>query len=171
MSPWFETGISNGVAATGLALVAWLVTRYCRRPRVAFVLWLLVLLKLVAPPLVELPVASLRSLAMFEKSSRRGRCLPIGRRWSSPSLLPCRPILPAVRSAQPRNCPTSTSRRRMSLRRTIYRSAFRRAKSWQLRPPQPGFPSKTLHRSKRPSRNRWRSRRSTACLRPTSFAA
>ncbi len=68
MSPWFETGISNGVAATGLALVAWLVTRYCRRPRVAFVLWLLVLLKLVAPPLVELPVASLRSLAIVEES-------------------------------------------------------------------------------------------------------
>jgi beta-lactamase regulating signal transducer with metallopeptidase domain len=66
MSAWFETGISNGVAATGLALVAWLVTRFCRRPRVAFALWLLVLLKLVAPPLVELPVASLRSLAILE---------------------------------------------------------------------------------------------------------
>ncbi|MEX2114985.1 MAG: M56 family metallopeptidase [Pirellulales bacterium] len=53
--------MSNGVAATLLALAAALVTRWCRRPQVVLVLWLLVLAKLLAPPIVGLPAVSLRA--------------------------------------------------------------------------------------------------------------
>ena len=44
-------GMVNAAAAACLAVPAWLVSRWGRRPALAHVLWLLVLLKLVAPPL------------------------------------------------------------------------------------------------------------------------
>lgn len=55
MTTWLEMGLSNAVLALGLAIVAWLVTRLCRHPKVAIAVWLLVLLKLMAPPLVGIP--------------------------------------------------------------------------------------------------------------------
>ncbi len=61
MDAWLEFGLSNGVAATLLALAAALATRWCRRPQVVLVLWLLVLAKLLAPPIVDLPGVSLRA--------------------------------------------------------------------------------------------------------------
>jgi beta-lactamase regulating signal transducer with metallopeptidase domain len=56
MNAWVEMGISNGLAATLLAVVAALVARWCRRPQVAFALWLVVLAKLLVPPLVGVPL-------------------------------------------------------------------------------------------------------------------
>src|SRR5262249_25097817 len=50
-----HVGLNNALLATVLALVAAVVGRCCRRPAVRHGLWLLVLLKLVTPPL--LPVA------------------------------------------------------------------------------------------------------------------
>src|SRR3954469_14754442 len=49
--------LANAVCALALAVPAWLVGRYARRPALAHALWLLVLLKLVTPPLLrpELP--------------------------------------------------------------------------------------------------------------------
>src|SRR5579871_3472155 len=44
-------GLANAVCAALLALLALLVGRYCRRPAVLHSLWLLVLCKLVTPPL------------------------------------------------------------------------------------------------------------------------
>jgi beta-lactamase regulating signal transducer with metallopeptidase domain len=55
MATWLEMGLSNAVLALGLAIVAWLVTRLCRHPKVVIAVWLLVLLKLLAPPLVGIP--------------------------------------------------------------------------------------------------------------------
>lgn len=66
MNAWLEFGLSNGVAATLLALGAALTTRFCRRPQVVLVLWLLVLAKLLAPPIVGLPAVSLRSYLPVE---------------------------------------------------------------------------------------------------------
>ena len=60
MSPWLEMGLSNGMAATLLAVAAALATRFCRRPQVAFALWLLVLAKLLTPAFFSLPLGSLR---------------------------------------------------------------------------------------------------------------
>jgi beta-lactamase regulating signal transducer with metallopeptidase domain len=51
-----QVGLSNALVAGGLALVAVAVSSVCRRPAVIHALWLLVLLKLVTPPLVRVPV-------------------------------------------------------------------------------------------------------------------
>ncbi|MGD9720824.1 MAG: M56 family metallopeptidase [Pirellulales bacterium] len=62
MNAWLEYGASNGVAAVILAMVAALATVvFRRRAQVAYVLWALVLAKLVAPPLVALPLGPVRS--------------------------------------------------------------------------------------------------------------
>jgi beta-lactamase regulating signal transducer with metallopeptidase domain len=50
-------GLTNAVLATFLALAVAGVARWCRRPALVHVLWLLVLLKLVTPPLVIVPIA------------------------------------------------------------------------------------------------------------------
>jgi beta-lactamase regulating signal transducer with metallopeptidase domain len=50
-----HAGLSNALTATLLAVAVAAVTRVCRRPALAHALWLLVLLKLVTPPL--LPVS------------------------------------------------------------------------------------------------------------------
>jgi bla regulator protein BlaR1 len=46
--------LSNAVVAILLALIAAAVARFCRRPALRHALWLLVLLKLITPPLVPL---------------------------------------------------------------------------------------------------------------------
>jgi beta-lactamase regulating signal transducer with metallopeptidase domain len=56
-----ELVLSNAAIATLLALVAAVVGRYCRRPQVVYALWLLVLLKLVTPPLIRTPISILPS--------------------------------------------------------------------------------------------------------------
>ncbi|HEY7157556.1 MAG TPA: M56 family metallopeptidase [Gemmataceae bacterium] len=57
MEPLLCIALSNAVAATLLAVVVAAVGRLCRRPAVLHALWLLVLLKLLTPPLVPLPLA------------------------------------------------------------------------------------------------------------------
>jgi beta-lactamase regulating signal transducer with metallopeptidase domain len=57
MQTLLEFGLANAVMATVLAVAAACVGRLCHRPAVSHVLWLLVILKLVTPPLVHLPVA------------------------------------------------------------------------------------------------------------------
>ena len=49
--------VSNAVVATVLAVAAAVVCCCCRRPAVRHALWLLVLLKLLTPPLIPLPIA------------------------------------------------------------------------------------------------------------------
>jgi bla regulator protein blaR1 len=56
MDTLFDAGLANALLASALALVAAPVARLCRRPALAHALWLLVLLKLVTPPLVALPL-------------------------------------------------------------------------------------------------------------------
>src|SRR5439155_11750010 len=57
MHPLVEMVLSNAAVATVLALLAAVVSQLCRRPALTHSLWLLVLLKLVTPPLmpVQLP--------------------------------------------------------------------------------------------------------------------
>ena len=52
-----ECVVSNVAIATALALVAALVGRVTTKPQVTHTLWLLVLVKLVTPPLVHIPVS------------------------------------------------------------------------------------------------------------------
>src|SRR5207244_1233727 len=56
MRQLIELAVSNVAAAAVLALVATVVGRVCRRPALVHALWLLVLLKLLTPPLVRVPV-------------------------------------------------------------------------------------------------------------------
>jgi bla regulator protein BlaR1 len=51
-----RVGLSNAVVACALAAVAALVGRFGRRPALSHALWLLVLIKLVTPALVDVPV-------------------------------------------------------------------------------------------------------------------
>ena len=52
----FQFAVSNALLACGLAALALLVGRLSDRPRLAHALWLLVLIKLVTPPLIPIPL-------------------------------------------------------------------------------------------------------------------
>src|SRR5262245_6305740 len=56
MPTLFETALANAACAAVLALFTLAVGRIWRRPTLLHGLWLLVLLKVVTPPLVPLPV-------------------------------------------------------------------------------------------------------------------
>src|SRR3954447_23893132 len=56
-------GLSNALLAGLLALLALAVGRFSRRPALVHSLWVLVLIKLVTPPLVPLPVPGWRQPA------------------------------------------------------------------------------------------------------------
>ncbi|MBY0228327.1 MAG: hypothetical protein K2W96_03495 [Gemmataceae bacterium] len=63
MAQLVEAGLANAAVAALLALLALVVSRCCRRPALVHALWLLVLLKLVTPPLFRLPVPGWREEA------------------------------------------------------------------------------------------------------------
>jgi beta-lactamase regulating signal transducer with metallopeptidase domain len=55
MTTLLAIGLTNALAATVLAILVWGVTRVWREPVVAQLLWILVLVKVVTPPLVSIP--------------------------------------------------------------------------------------------------------------------
>jgi beta-lactamase regulating signal transducer with metallopeptidase domain len=57
MDTLLEVALVNALIATGLALVAAVVGRLVRRPAVRHGLWLLVLVKLITPPIWDWPIA------------------------------------------------------------------------------------------------------------------
>ena len=61
MRTFVEIGLANAVAAAVLALLALAAGRWSRRPALVHSLWLLVLLKLLTPPLVPLSLPWLAS--------------------------------------------------------------------------------------------------------------
>ncbi len=54
MSTLWEIALNNTCIATALAVIALLVSRFAHRPALAHGLWVLVLLKLLTPPMIEL---------------------------------------------------------------------------------------------------------------------
>ena len=72
MELFLEIGLSNAVVALGLALLAFCAGRMFRRPAVTHGLWLLVLIKLVTPPLAWIPVSVLgaANALLFKKTGR-----------------------------------------------------------------------------------------------------
>ena len=56
MDHLFQIGLSNACFALALAIVAMVVGARARRPHLAHMLWLLVFIKLVTPPIVTIPV-------------------------------------------------------------------------------------------------------------------
>src|SRR5262245_19961687 len=53
---WLSCIVSNVILASPLAVAAWLAQRSLRRPALARLLWICVLVKLVTPPLVSVPI-------------------------------------------------------------------------------------------------------------------
>jgi len=58
MGALIQFGLANAAAAAVLAMCVALITRVWRNPHLAHALWLIVLLRLVAPPLFRIPVSS-----------------------------------------------------------------------------------------------------------------
>src|SRR5262245_55640130 len=80
MDALLYVGLSNAVLAALLAIVAAVVTRLWPRPALAHALWLLVLLKLVTPPLVPLRLAwPFEMEASRDGEEAVNEPLPIGR--------------------------------------------------------------------------------------------
>jgi bla regulator protein BlaR1 len=88
MTTWLDFGASNALSATVLAVFAWLVSRAGARPQVVFALWVLVLAKLVTPPLVALPVENLREYLSWSTvvASHEPTDLPVGELLQSDAL-------------------------------------------------------------------------------------
>ncbi|HEX4792671.1 MAG TPA: M56 family metallopeptidase [Humisphaera sp.] len=61
MQSLLQIGLANAVIATPAALAAWLLGRLIRRPALAHALWVLVLIKLLTPPIIQIPFAILPS--------------------------------------------------------------------------------------------------------------
>jgi beta-lactamase regulating signal transducer with metallopeptidase domain len=57
MASLLQIGLTNAVLSGALALAAATVTRLCRRPALCHALWLLVIVKLLTPPLIVIPIA------------------------------------------------------------------------------------------------------------------
>lgn len=67
MDTLLHAGFSNAVAATVLALFALVITQVWRNQYAVNVLWLIVLLKLVTPPLIEVPIPFLNQVTLFNQ--------------------------------------------------------------------------------------------------------
>jgi beta-lactamase regulating signal transducer with metallopeptidase domain len=88
MHAWVLAALSNAVLATGLAIVVAVVTRFVRRPETVALLWLLVLVKLVAPPLLSVPWAHSGSTVVLERlASSSPRELVLGRQTLDSAVL------------------------------------------------------------------------------------
>lgn len=66
--------LTNAISATLLAVVVWAVSRLCQQPALAHLLWVIVLVKLLAPPFIEVPLGWKLELtsAMQRKAERSG---------------------------------------------------------------------------------------------------
>jgi len=67
MDSLLHIGITNAILATALALFVGVLTCWCKRPAVVHALWLLVLLKLLVPPLFSISISD--SLLAFARPS------------------------------------------------------------------------------------------------------
>src|SRR5689334_6857831 len=68
---WLVTiGLTNALVAMLLAAIAWIVARCWRQPALAHLLWVVVLLKLFTPSLLEIPVGWKLDVTSVLPSSR-----------------------------------------------------------------------------------------------------
>jgi len=73
----FEIALSNAVVASLLAVLVVAAGRICRRPALTHSLWLLVLVKLLTPPIIQIPIAHLQTdrdeVAAVERQAGEGK--------------------------------------------------------------------------------------------------
>ena len=76
---FFQMGLSNACLSLVLAVVAMLVGARARRPQLAYMLWLLVFIKLVTPPIVKIPIVTIpaqgETAVAINENSRIGQLL------------------------------------------------------------------------------------------------
>jgi beta-lactamase regulating signal transducer with metallopeptidase domain len=108
------TALTNAIAATLLAVVVCALSRCCRRPALSHHLWVIVLLKFLTPPLVEIPVGWKLDFAsqlqpLFEHPHAPSSAIePATAVAKQPSALPPSPIVPSPKSTPVAAFPTST---------------------------------------------------------------
>jgi uncharacterized protein (TIGR03067 family) len=69
MDPFMSAVASNVVVATAVAAIAFLVSRLCRRPQLAHALWMLVLVKLITPPVIGVRAPQFASWRSVDRST------------------------------------------------------------------------------------------------------
>ncbi len=88
----FQMGVSNACFSLALAIVAMLVGARARRPHLAHMLWLLVFVKLVTPPLVSIPVIAIpgQPEAAVVRNDHSHSALPVagGRQFDASAGMP-----------------------------------------------------------------------------------
>src|SRR5262245_40451647 len=87
-----EIALENAAASAGMAILVLAASLVCRRPALIHALWLIVLLKLVTPPVFLWPVAR---PAVLEEGAREAR----------PLLLTSVPSTPAPRAGRETRSP------------------------------------------------------------------
>ena len=60
---FFQMGLSNACLSLALGIVAMVMGAKARRPQLAHMLWLLVFIKLVTPPIVTIPIVTIPAQA------------------------------------------------------------------------------------------------------------
>jgi beta-lactamase regulating signal transducer with metallopeptidase domain len=104
MEQLFQHGLSNAAAAAVLAILAAIATRIWRNPYFAYAAWLIVLVRLVAPPLVpvNVPMPAASTVADYGSQlvSRAVRLRPFGPRMNA---------APTVNRAEKARTPTVPS--------------------------------------------------------------
>ena len=81
--------LANGALASVLALFVWMLGTWIKRPALLHLLWVLVLLRLIAPPLLTIDVAPARDwlATMVQRGSEEQRALVRERIADHPQLL------------------------------------------------------------------------------------
>ncbi len=103
---FLQIGLSNAAFSLGLAIAALLVGKYAKRPHLAHLLWLLVFVKLITPPLVTIPVetvsrvtpAATEAIALPEPATFVTESSPVIVMEETPL-----PALPAVAEPKPQS--------------------------------------------------------------------
>src|SRR5947209_7780349 len=95
MTTFLHVAVANLAVAALLAVLATLAGRFCRRPALVHSLWLLVLLKLVTPPLLPLEVPWLEAPAAEPAGDGVPHSEPVARPETPPETVAAGAPVPA----------------------------------------------------------------------------
>jgi beta-lactamase regulating signal transducer with metallopeptidase domain len=98
-----QIGLTNALAATALAVLAAAVSKLARRPALSHALWLVVLLKLLTPPLVVIPLEWPQHQAEAEEPAAPAAAVAVAKEQQQPvdAEVPGREPDPAGQAVEP----------------------------------------------------------------------
>ena len=102
-----EYALGNTLLATPLVLLAWMIGRWRRHPSLAHVLWVLVMIRLVMPPIAAVPWLSVR-VPLEQLMAAAGDIQRDARSRSAPSAPENGSMSGAAASAEPAVAPGRT---------------------------------------------------------------